>query len=311
MDTCLVGGSDVSISTLGLGGFELGPEEGETPDVERAKKVVAAAREAGVSWIDTAEAYHDSRNEALIGEALVGDEMLVATKVAPAPDGTGFRPEEIRAACLASLERLNRDRIDIYFLHWRDGTGVPLEETWGAMAGLADEGLVRAIGLSNHSLPDVQRCHDQRRVDAIQDGLSLIDWLSNRSLFAACGELGIAGVAFEPLGSGALTGRPIDAIRQSWSAYTEWGFYRRLFEGERGDRTADVIEAVRGVGERIGASVPQVALAWVLAQPGVSAALAGTRSGDHLAENAEAAHLDVGGVSEELEAIISLGPTAI
>jgi aryl-alcohol dehydrogenase-like predicted oxidoreductase len=311
VETIPVGASGVSLATIGLGGFELGPEEGEQPDPERARKVVAAALEAGVNWLDTAEGYHKTRNEALIGEVLAGDHMLVATKVGPAPDGTGFRPEEIRAACLASLERLRRDRIDVYFLHWPDDTGVPLEETWGAMAELADEGLVRAIGLSNYPLADVERCHRQRPVDAIQDGLSLVDYLHNRALFAACAELGITGMVFEPMGSGALSGRSIDAIRESWAAYTEWDFYKRLLAGENGDRTADVIEAVRRVGDRLGASVAQVALAWVLAQSGVSAALAGTRSGDHLAENAFAAEIDVTGVLAELDEITSLGPTVL
>lgn len=309
MKTAAIGTSDVVVSAIGLGGFELGPEDGAQPDPARAKKVIAAALDAGVTWVDTSEAYHQSRNELLIGEALAGAEMLVATKVAPVPDGNGFRPAEIRAACLASLERLRRDRIDVYFLHWPDETGVPLDETWGAMSELADEGLVRAIGLSNYSLQDVERCHRARPVDAIQDGLSLVDYLGNRSLFAACGELGIAGVVFEPLGSGALSGRSIEGVREAWAAYADWPFFRRLLEGENGDRTAEVIEGVRAVGERLGASVAQVALAWVLSQAGVTAALAGTRSGGHLAENAAATEVDVTAVLEELDGLTALGPT--
>jgi aryl-alcohol dehydrogenase-like predicted oxidoreductase len=245
MSAAVVGGGGVSVSEIGLGGFELGPEDGEQPDLERAKQVISTALDAGVNWIDTSERYHDLRNEALIGEALAGTVMLVASKVAPNPRGSGFRPAEIRAGCLASMKRLRRDRIDIYFLHWPDETGVPLEETWGAMSDLVDEGLVRAIGLSNYPLEDVERCHRQRPVDAIQDGLSLVDYLHNRTLFAACAELGIAGVVFEPLGSGALTGRSINAVRESWAGYTDWPFYQRLLEGTNGDRTAEVIEGVR------------------------------------------------------------------
>jgi aryl-alcohol dehydrogenase-like predicted oxidoreductase len=309
MRTAVVGASGLSVSEVGLGGYELGPEEEEQPDVERARRVVSTALDAGVNWIDTSERYHELRNEALIGEAL-GTEMLVATKVAPKPRGSGFRPAEVRAACLASMKRLKRDRIDIYFLHWPDDTGIALEETWGAMSDLADEGLVRAIGLSNHPLEDVERCHAQRPVDAIQDGLSLIDYLHNRALFAACAELGIAGVVFEPLGSGALTGRSIETVRESWAAYTDWPFYERLLEGTNGDRTAEVIEGVREIGDRLGATVAQVALAWVLAHTGVTAVLTGTRSGDHLAENAKSTQLDVRAVFDELDGLTALGPTA-
>ena len=114
-----------------------------------------------------------------------------------------------------ACERLGRDHIDVYFLHWPDETGVPLEETWGAMAELVDAGLVRAIGLSNYSPDDVARCHAQRRVDAVQIGLSLIDYLDNRPPIAEWGEAGIAVTIYEPLGSGILTGRTIEQVSRS------------------------------------------------------------------------------------------------
>jgi aryl-alcohol dehydrogenase-like predicted oxidoreductase len=306
-----VGGGSVVVSRVGLGGFELGPEEGETVDVGRGIAVVEAALDAGINWIDTSERYHDGRNESLIGDVLhrVSREMLVATKVAPAPRGSGFRPDEIRAACERSLRNLRRDRIDVYFLHWPDEAGVPLEETWGAMAQLADDGHVRAIGLSNYGVDDVERCHAHRRVDVVQDGLSLIDYLGNREFFARCHALDIAGVVFEPLGSGVLTGRTIDEVRKSWADYTDWPFYQRLLEGENGERSGEVVEAIRLIAQDAEASVAQVALAWVLSQAGVTAALAGSRSEQHTRQNAEAARLDLHGISERLEAIIPFGPT--
>src|SRR5207247_1832454 len=112
---------------------------------------------------------------------------------------------------------------------------------------LADEGLVRAIGLSNHPIEDVERCHNTRAVDAIQDGLSLVDYLHHRALFGRARELGIVGVVFEPLGSGSLTGRSIETVRESWAGYEDWPFYQRLLAGENGDRTAVVIERVREI----------------------------------------------------------------
>src|SRR4051794_14577481 len=146
-----VGASGVEISRIGLGGYELGPEPDEEPDVQRAAGVIGAAIECGVNWLDTSENYLATHNEEVIGEALqlVGGDFLVASKVAPGAaitgGGSGFRREQVLKACHDSLARLRRDHLDIYFLHWPDDTGIPLEETWEAMAELADAGLVRAI----------------------------------------------------------------------------------------------------------------------------------------------------------------------
>ncbi len=150
MKTCPIGRSGVSVSPVGLGGFERGPYSGEEPDVSRAAAVINAALESGVNWLDTSENYLDTHNETLIGAALAQsrDEVVVASKVAPSGGGSGggsgFRRDQVHAAWRASLRRLGREQIDIYFLHWPDKTGVPLEETWGAMAELVEDGLVRA-----------------------------------------------------------------------------------------------------------------------------------------------------------------------
>jgi aryl-alcohol dehydrogenase-like predicted oxidoreductase len=300
----------IPISRVGLGGYELGPEAGEEPDLARAVRVLEAALDAGLTWVDTAEAYHDSRNEQLIGDAFrrLGDGLLVATKVAPAPDGSGFRRDEIRDACRRSLARLGRERIDIYFLHRPDRDGVPLEESWAALAELVEEGLVGGVGLSNYGIEAIEHCHRLCRVDFVQDGLSLVDYLDNRRLFVRCGDLGIPVVVYEPLGSGALTGRSIEAVRASWLGYTEWGFYKRLLEGANGERTAVVIERTQEIASRLGVTVPQIAIAWVLAQTGVSAALAGTRNPAHVPDNAAAADLDLADILPELDALIPLGP---
>jgi aryl-alcohol dehydrogenase-like predicted oxidoreductase len=185
-----LGRSGVSVSSLGLGGVELGPYPGEEPDVATASQVIAAGVESGVNWVDTSESYLDGHNETLIGSVLArfDGEVLVASKVAPGTGasggGSGFRHDQVHTACRASLSRLGREHVDIYFLHWPDRTCVPLEESWGAMAELVEQGLTRAIGLSNYSVEDVERCHAQHAVDVLQDGLNLIDYLDNRDPFA-------------------------------------------------------------------------------------------------------------------------------
>jgi aryl-alcohol dehydrogenase-like predicted oxidoreductase len=157
MKLAALGRSGLSLSVVGWGGIVLGPDADEEPDVATVIAALAACGESGINWVDTSEQYLGTRNEGLIGAALaeIEGEFLVATKVAPGtnPEAgqTGFRREQIHAACRASLKRLNREVIDWYLLHYPDDSGVPLEESWGAMAELVDAGLVRAIGTSNYA----------------------------------------------------------------------------------------------------------------------------------------------------------------
>jgi aryl-alcohol dehydrogenase-like predicted oxidoreductase len=309
-----LGSSGVSVSAIGLGGVELGPEEGEAPDVERAVRVIETAAGHGINWLDTSENYYDARNEALIGSALakVNAEMMVATKVAPGTagsgGGSGFRPEQIRAACRASLRRLGRAEIDIYFLHWPDDTGVPLDETWGAMVELVDAGLVHAIGMSNYKIADIERCHTARAVDVVQDGLSLVDHLENRAVALRCGELGIGFTSYEPLASGVLGGKTMEEVRAVWSEWADMPFYQRLLTPGQAEHSWAVVDGLRPIGDKVSATVAQLAIAWVLHQPGVDAAIAGSRSGRHIEENAGAAVLDLDDVLQDIDRLIPLGP---
>ncbi|HVQ88188.1 MAG TPA: aldo/keto reductase [Actinomycetes bacterium] len=315
MDVRVLGGSEVSVSRIGLGGFELGPEEGDEPDVDRAVGVLTASLDAGVNWLDTSENYLNTNNESLIGAALakLGTNIKIATKAAPGAKitggGSGFRPHQIHQACLGSLRRLGRDVIDMYFLHWPDESGVPLEDTWGAMAELVDEGLVRAIGMSNYELAEIENCNKQRPVDVVQTGLSMIDYLADRALVAECGDLGISVVIYEPLGSGILTGRSLEEVRAIWTGpWVESAFYQRLLAPGNAERSFAVVDGIRPIAAARGWTVAQAAIAWVLAQPGVSAAIAGSRDGRHMRENAEAAAINLAEARAELEALITLGP---
>jgi myo-inositol catabolism protein IolS len=310
-----LGSSGVSISGVGLGGYELGPEPDEETDVDRTVHVIETASEAGINWLDTSENYLETRNESVIGAALgrIDVDFLLATKVAPGAGvtggGTGFRHAQVHQACRDSLRRLGSEQIDVYFLHWPDRTGVPLEETWGAMAQLVEAGLVRAIGMSNYKLEDVERCHAQRPVDVVQVGLSLIDYLGDRPSITRCGELGIGVTIFEPLASGILGGKTLEQILALWTgAWVESPFYKRLLSSAKAEHSFAVADGLRPIAERLGATVAQVAIAWVLHQPGVTAAIAGSRDGRHVRENAEAAKLDLTDALDELEQLIPRGP---
>jgi len=317
MDRRTLGRSGLSVSVVGLGGVELGDGEpgSRWASAESAAASVRATLDSGVNWIDTAEAYFDTRNESFIGELLRGmgvdsEELLISSKLLPKPEGTGFRAGEVHEGLRASLARLGRDSLDIYILHAPDATGVPLEETWGAMSELVDEGLARAIGLSNFTFDDVTRCHAQRSVDLVQDGLSLVDHLDNRDVFARCRELDIGVVVYEPLGSGTLSGKPIDALREAWAEWSEWGFYQRLLAGKNGERSAALVDALRPIAEERGLSIPQLAIAWVLHQDGVTAILAGSSNPEHVRANAAAAEVELTQIQlDHVEALIPLGPT--
>lgn len=302
---------DVELSIVGLGGFEL---EGD-PAWMGARDNLAAAIDAGIDWLDTAEAYFEGANERVIGAALrdLGRPMKISSKVAPAPGGTGFRASEIRQACAQSLERLGVDSLEIFLLHWPDDTGVPLEETWTAMRGLVDEGLVHLVGVSNHDRAQIERCLGVGPVDLIQDCLSPIDRLENRDVFQWCREHGIGVVTYEPLGNGMLAGAidaPEDFARVVGDDYRDWPFWQRLFSPGRFERSRAVADGMRAAADRLGVSLAQIALAWNLHQDGVSATLAGSRNPTHVRENAEAASILLDEEwAAELEALIPLGPS--
>jgi aryl-alcohol dehydrogenase-like predicted oxidoreductase len=321
MKVFALGESGVALSIVGLGGIVLGPDAGAEPDVSSVVRAIEAGRDAGINWVDTAEQYLATRNESLIGAALsrVDGEFFVATKVAPGGDAaagaTGFRRDQIHAACRASLRRLNREVIDWYLLHFPDRSGeVPLAESWGAMQELVEAGLVRAVGMSNYGFADVERCHAQRPVDAVEAGLSLVDFLDDRDYVAAFLQLGTPVVCFDVLGGGVLTEKRAEQVQAGWEhllqkeSLVQTGYYQRVLAPGKAERSAAVADGLRPIAARLGATVPQVALAWALHQPGVSAVLAGSRSSEHIRENAEAATLDVTDELSAIEQLIPLGP---
>lgn len=316
MHTRRLGSQGPELSVIGFGAWEAGggSEWGEPPPQGQILEAIGAVVDSGIDWIDTAEVYGDGRSEELVGVAIAGlrGEVRIATKVAPRPEGSGFRPEQVQAACKASLKRLGIERIDLYQLHWPDETGVPVEETWGAMAGLVGEGLVEAIGVSNFDRPLIERCQAIRHVDSLQPEFSMLQ-LENRDLVRWCGEQGIGVVSYGPLAYGLLTG----AISQDTSfhehefrsGHEEWDLWQRLFAPGKLQRCLTVVDELRSIAERLGCTPAQLALAWNVHQPGVTAAIAGSRNREHVRSNAVAGELTLDGATlAELEALLPLGP---
>jgi len=297
-------------SVVGLGGYEFEDD----PDWPGARDVLFAAIEAGIDWIDTAEEYYNRKNEPVIAAALrdVGQPMKLSSKVAPLPDGTGYEPKQIREACEGSLDRLGTDRLDMFLMHYPGEANDGLEESWGAMRSLVDDGPTRLVGLSNFERPEVERCLTVGPVDVLQEGLSLIDHLETLELARWCGERNIGVVTYEPLGGGMLTGAITspDDFAKDLPDYKEWPFWQRLYSPGRFARSEAVVDEMRGIAERVGCPIAQLALAWNLQQSGVSATLAGTRSPAHALSNAAAADIVLSPDDlAALEALIPLGPT--
>jgi aryl-alcohol dehydrogenase-like predicted oxidoreductase len=314
MRTNQLGSKGLELSVVGFGGWEAGGDAwGPNESDQQVIQAMQAGFDAGINWIDTAEVYGRGRSERLVGQAVAGrrDELFIATKVAPRPGGTGFRAPEVQRACVSSLGRLGTDHIDLYQLHWRDHR-VPVEETWGAMAGLVEKGLVRWIGVSNFDRELIGRCLAIRHVDSLQQHFSMLH-LANRDLIRWCGERGVGVVTYGPLAYGLLTGAITRGTRFPPGDWRRGGmgqsYYEKMFAPGKIERSLAVVDAVRPIADRLGVTVAQLALAWNVHQPGVTAAIAGTRDPGHVRENAAAGDVDLDDVVlKELDEILLLGP---
>jgi len=268
---------------------------GETDDDPVA--LIRRAVELGVTHVDTSDVYGPFTNEALVGEALepIRDRVGIATKVGllVGPNG-GYplvhdaRPEHIVQAAEASLRRLRVDEIDLYYLH-RIDPNVPLEESWGAMAGLVEEGKVRALGLSEASVEQLESAGAIHPVAALQSELSLWTREALDDVVPWCLANGVVFVPFSPLGRGFLTGTITRA------SFEDLDFRTRnpRFTPEAIDANLAIVDRVRAVGERHGATPAQIALAWVLAQGPHIAPIPGTKRLRYLEENLSAATIEL------------------
>jgi aryl-alcohol dehydrogenase-like predicted oxidoreductase len=294
--TRVVAGRDVGPVGLGCMGMSWGYDP-EDRDDERSIGVIHRALEIGVTLLDTADAYGPFTNEELVGRALEGrrEEAVLATKcglvvedVAEYVMGRDGRPEHVREAIDASLRRLRTDHVDLYQLH-RVDEKVPLEETWGAMAETVAAGKARAIGMSEVSVAELERAQAIHPVASVQSEASL--W--TRDAFAEvvpwCAEHGAAFLPFAPLGRGFLTG----ALAPRAFAPGDFRKNNPRFQAEAMDANQELVERVKAVASRHGATPAQVALAWLLAQGDHIVPIPGTRRVERLEENAAAADLQL------------------
>ena len=301
--------ASLAVSALGLGCMGMSEFYG-TGDEAEGIATIHRALDLGVTFLDTADMYGPFTNEQLVGRAIASrrGEVQLATKFGNErlPDGTRVgingKPEYVRSAADASLQRLGVDHIDLYYQH-RVDPDVPIEETVGAMAELVQAGKVRHLGLSEAAPDTIRRAHATHPITALQTEYSLFTRDLEDEILPVLVELGIGLVPYSPLGRGILTGAITQGSLEENDSRNSAYFPRT--NGDALEANLKLVDEVKAIGERLGATPGQVALAWVLAQGerhGLGVApIPGTKRVKYLEENA--ASVDVTLTADDLEAL--------
>jgi aryl-alcohol dehydrogenase-like predicted oxidoreductase len=243
---------------------------------------VHEAVDLGANFFDTAEGYGGGASERLLGRALEGrrDRAIIATKVS----GRNHTPENMPKALEASLERLRTDYVDVYYLHWPNRR-VPFDETMTALLKLKEQGKIRAACVSNFGLEDMTELVKTGIPDANQLPYSLFWRQIEAGIMPACREHGTGVVAYSPIAMGLLTGKfkTLSDVPDSNRKTT------RLFRADSLEIAFDILGELRAIASDLGCTMGQLAIAWLIAQPGVACAIPGAKTRDQLRDNAAAA----------------------
>ena len=311
MQTRKLGHSGLEVSAIGLGCMGMSFAFGPPKDKAEMIVVIRRAVELGVTFFDTAEVYGPYINEELVGEALAPfrDRVVIATKFGfdlsegrdprQGPTALNSRPDNIRAVTEASLKRLRVETIDLLYQH-RVDPEVPIEDVAGTVSELIAEGKVRHFGLSEAGAQSIRRAHAVQPVTALQSEYSLWWRELEPEVIPTLEELGIGLVAYSPVGRGFLTGA-VDSTTQFDSS----DFRSRLprFAPDARDANLRIVDLLRRIAERKGATPAQIALAWILAQKPWIVPIPGTTKVERLKENIGAASIEL--TAEDLREIES------
>ena len=281
-----LGQTDINISSIIMGTWQAGRDMWADIDDTETTRAIQAALEAGVNTIDTAAVYGNGHSEKVVGHAVGArrSQVVIATKVF----ADQLQYDQVMAACERSLKNLGTDYIDLYQIHWPSGAFgspvVPIEETMRALNTLKSQGKIRAIGVSNFSRDQLAEAMTYGEIVSLQPPYSLFWRQVETDALPLCKESGLSVLAYSPMAQGILTGKfgPAHQFKQ--------GDHRRanrLFQEPLCTRVQDALAALKPVAERHNLSLGQLALAWVIAQPG-ACAIAGARNASQALENARA-----------------------
>jgi methylglyoxal reductase len=296
-----LGQSGIQASVIGLGAWAIGGWEWGGTDEKASIEAIQAAIDAGVTLIDTAPIYGMGVSEEIVGKAIAGrrDKVILATKcglVWHTQQGNHFFDQSgkpvhrylgaaaIRYEVEESLRRLQTDVIDLYQTHWQDAT-TPIQETMQTLLDLKQAGKIRAIGVSNVSVPELRQYLETGPVDSAQEKYSMLDRQIEAELLPFCRENNIAMLAYSPLALGLLTGK-IGPDRQ----FNEGDQRLKLprFSIENRQRVAALLEGFQPIADRHNLTLSQLVIAWTAAQPGITHVLCGARNPQQAIENARA-----------------------
>lgn len=302
MPTRKIGRSDVTFTVLTFGCWQAGGEQWDNTNDDDSLAAMRAAYESGITSFDTAEAYGGGHSEEILGQFIkeVGrDKLSVATKV-----GGSLSAAAISKSCEQSLARLGIDKIDLYQIHWPSGTWggnkTPLEESMSALVKLQQEGKIGAIGVSNFGKDLIEEALQYGRIDSLQPPYSLFfqPYVANRTVdFCRQHEIGV--IPYSPLAQGLVTGkfnmenRPTDNRKGN-----------HLFKDPVYELALEATSQLSPIAEKYDANTAQIALAWLIAQPGVTSPIVGARNAKQIEDTAKAAFIQL--KPEDVEAITKI-----
>jgi aryl-alcohol dehydrogenase-like predicted oxidoreductase len=312
MEKRKLGNQGLTVSAIGLGCMGMSEFYGQA-DEKKSIETIHQALDLGITFIDTADMYGPYKNEKLVGKALAGkwEKVILATKFGivrtgePGVRSVNGKPEYVKSACDASLQRLGVDHIDLYYQH-RVDPEVPIEDTVGAMADLVQAGKVRFLGLSEAGPQTIRRAYQIHPISALQTEYSLWTRDPEDEILETIRDLRIGFVAYSPLGRGFLTGRfkKFDDIPED-----DYRRHSPRFQGENFRKNLDLVEKVSEIAKRKGVKSGQLALAWVLAQGKDIVPIPGTTIPEHLKENVEALNIKLS--EEDLAEINQVMPEGV